>query len=207
MSRSIKSTCWLFLLVGCTVPSIEPTPFIGLAPRSLLVAPIDNRSGQPGLAEAFMAGLPAQLEVRGYYVYPTDTGLSWMRDQGWLRGQEPTVESLIRVGQEFHLDGVLVVTVRSWHSVFERVLESLDYDVGYQILSTIDGRIIWEHQAAGAYQRHLEPIRTDDRYLGPSFEPSMADISESFRFRDDASVVSALSRMVFQYLPLVSDPQ
>ncbi len=201
MSRSIKSTCWLFLLAGCTIPGVESTPFLGLAPRSILVAPIDNRSGQPGLAEAFIAGLPAQLEDRGYYVYPTDTGLSW------LRGQEPTIESLTRVGQEFHLDGVLIVTVRSWHSVFDRVLESLDYDVGYQILSASDGRIIWEHQAAGVFQRHLEPIRTDDRYLGPSFEPSGTDLTESFPFRDDASVVSALSRMVFQYLPLVSDPQ
>ena len=201
MSRGIKSTCWVFLVAGCTLTGIEPTPFLGLAPRSLLVAPIDNRSLQPGLAEAFMAGLPAQLELRGYYVYPTDTGLSWLRDQ------EPTIESLTRVGQEFHLDGVLVVTVRSWNSVFGRVLESLSYDVGYQILSTFDGRIIWEHQAAGGYQRHLEPIRTDDRYLGPSFEPSMTDFSESFRFRNDASVVSALSRMVFQHLPLVPDAQ
>ena len=199
MNRGITSA--LLVVAGCTVPGVEPTPFLGLAPRSLLVAPIDNLSGQSGLEAAFMAGLPVQLEDRGYYVYPTDTGLSW------LRGQEPTVESFTRVGQEFHLDGVLVVTVRSWHSVFERVLESLDYDVGYQILSTLDGRIIWEHQAVGTYQRQLEPIRTDDRYLGPSFEPSMQDFSESFRFRDDAEVASALSRMVFQYLPPVSDAQ
>ncbi len=201
MSGGVRRTWWAILLIGCSMQGVEPTPFLGVPPRSILVAPIDNRSGQLGLADAFIAALPAQLEDRGYYVYPTDTGLSW------LRGQETTVESFISVGREFQLDAVLVVSIRSWNAVFGRVLESLNYDVGYEILSALDGRLIWEYQASGGYQRQLEPISMEGRYRGPSFEPNGVDFSENFRFQNNAEIASALSRMVFQHLPVAPDPQ
>ena len=201
MSGGVRRTWWAILLIGCSMQGVEPTPFLGVPPRSILVAPIDNRSGQLGLADAFIAALPAQLENRGYYVYPTDTGLSW------LRGQEPTVESLITVGREFQLDAVLVVNIRSWNAIFGRVLESLNYDVSYEILSALDGRLIWQHQASGGYQRQLEQISMEGRYRGPSFEPNGVDFSENLRFQNNAEIASALSRMVFQHLPVATDIQ
>lgn len=180
---------------------VEPTPFVGAQPRSILVAPIEDLSSNPGLSDSFMAGLPAQLRDRGYYVYPTDTGLSW------LPREDSTIEDVLLVAREFQQDAVLLVTVRTWNAVFGRVLESLSYDVGYQMLSTFDGRVIWEHQASGGYERQMARMSMDDRYLGPSFEPSMADLSENYRFQNNASVASALSRTVFQYLPVGPDAE
>lgn len=196
MSEGIRASWLAILLVGCSLSGVDPTPFIGAPPRSILVAPIDDLSRHPGLPDSFIAGLPAQLRDRGYYVYPTDTGLSW------LSGEASTVEDVLRVAREFQQDSVLIVTVRVWEAVFGRVLESLSYDVGYQVLSTFDGMVIWEHQAVGSYQRRMARMSMDDRYLGPSFEPSMVEISANYRFQNNASVASALSRMVFQYLPL-----
>lgn len=195
MTRHVRPWCFAVALSGCAIPGIEPTPFLGIPPRSLLVAPVVNLSGQPGLEAAFVAGAAVQLTDRGYYVYPTDTGLSL------LRGQEPTTENLVMTGRELHLDGVLVITVTSWYAVFDRVLETLSFDVSYRILSTIDGQVIWEHEAVDSYHREREPIRVDDPYLGPAFEPGAPDYSESFRFRDNVSVASALSRTVFLHLP------
>lgn len=201
MSECIRASWWAVLLVGCSLSGIDPTPFLGASPRSILVAPIVDLSMHPGLSDSFMAGLPAQLRDRGYYVYPTDTGLSW------LPGEESTVEDVLGVAREFQQDSVLIVTVLTWDAVFGRVLESLNYDVGYQILSVFDGRVIWEHQAVGGYLRQMERLSMDDRYLGPSFEPSMADLSVNYRFQNNASVASALSRTVFQHLPVAPDVQ
>lgn len=201
MSKLLYPLWLASLLSGCSVSTVEPKPFRGTPPQSLLVAPIENDSGQPDLEVAFVAGAAEQLEDRGYYVYPTDTGLSLMRGRGM------TPENLNNLGRELHLDAVLVITVTSWYAVFDRVLETLSYDVTYRILSTIDGQVIWEHEAVGNYQREREPVRIDvGRYSGPAF-PGPEGSTDPSAFRDSASVASALSRSVFQYLPNAPDTQ
>lgn len=136
-------------LAACHVERVQPVPFAGTAPRSVVVAPlVDPQAMAPS---SLLTGADRALRGRGFRALPLDTGLDLLRGQGALR-PDGSID-LRAVAQRLDVESVLVVEVEQFEALGERRLESASWKITWRLVAAPSGAELWRHDDRGTWQR------------------------------------------------------
>lgn len=143
-----RALCAL-VLASCHVERVQPVPFAGPAPRSVVVAPlVDLQGASPA---SLLTGADIALRGRGFRVLPLDTGLDLLRNQQALR-PDGTVD-LRAVAQRLDVESVLLVEVEHFEADGDRRLESARWKVRWRLVAAPSGAELWHHEDRGTWHR------------------------------------------------------
>ncbi len=200
MPRTVPAplTCALLVLVlagACRVSRVEPTPLLGPMPRSIVVWPVlaEPYRSQP---EVF-AGLDLAMRMRGYDVRSLAVGQQLLAEAGLL--EDPF--DAARIGVVLGVDAVLRLDVREFTMVADRGLQSARWHLGWQLVSTRGGGVLWSFSHQGSWSRR--DLDTGDPLRRYDDEPGFVPIGGSAvpNFHDAVEVAAWLHRHAMDHLP------
>lgn len=200
--RRAPALALLLLVAGaCRAPMVAPIPLAGPAPRSVVVAPLRDDTGRPGLSALLLRGLDRALSARGYRALPLGVGADLLRQRGLLQEGEPAPDELQAAGRALDVDAVLLLRARDFGAEGDRRLEQAHWDLEYRLLATATGDMLWRHDLQGRYLR--PPDEPVDPTVAPDAErpPRPFGISRPATFRDLGELVAALHRAAMDRLP------
>lgn len=162
-------------LAACHVERVQPVPFAGAAPRSVVVAPLVDLQGMA--PASLLTGADRALRGRGFRALPLDTGLDLLRGQDALR-PDGSID-LRAVAQRLDVESVLLVEVEHFEAFGERRLESASWKITWRLVAAPSGAELWRHDGRGTWQRPA----------GDAFDPTA-------RPNDDPQVVMIGERVL-----------
>jgi hypothetical protein len=186
------SSVFLMLAVVACASGPEPIPFRGVAPRTVLVAPVRGEDIFVPLAQSLDETGHIELRNRGYEVIPVSVGLNMLRSAGLLDGDSNLDHGVLKTLRiEFQVDAVLVRTVR-YIGDTPRDASQIGlrpFVLSWQLVDTVSGSTIWSGEQAGggdeAASRLLTGPRspynwdnylTDEPEVGRGFETYTTDV-------------------------------
>lgn len=182
------------ILGGCRIGGGEAVPFLGPAPRTILI--------WPAVAEPFAAqqpvlftGLDLAVRRRGYAVVTTAVARQLLSDAGL----SPDTSDVEGVRRATGADAVLRLVVHDFEVQGER-LQRADWDLAWELESLHSGGVLWRFSHHGHWDRrapvdeHPQP-RLDEDHPPVLFNSRMPN------FLDAADLAAWLHRFALARMP------
>lgn len=179
--RSCRVALLALAAASCHVERVQPVPFAGPAPRSVVVAPLVDPQGVA--PSSLLTGVDGAMRGRGFRVLPVETGLDLLRAEGGLR-PDGSVDYRA-VSERLGVESVLLVEVEHFEAHGERKLESASWRLVWRLVSAPAGAELWRHEDRGSWRRPAGDAF--DPTARPTDDPPVAMIGERLP-ADHASV-------------------
>lgn len=182
------------VLAACRLGgSVEPIALRGPAPASILVWPI--AAADPDLPQLVLrAGLDVAVQRRGYRVLTSAVAAQMLADAG----VQPDPTDVAAIRDATGADAVLRLVVQRLEVEGER-LQRADWDVAWELTSTVTGARLWEYAHVGHWDRRapveVHPLPREDEAPPVLFGDRRPD------FRDASDLMVWLHRFALEHLP------
>ncbi len=152
------------LLSGCasSFSKNDMAAFQARAPRSIVVLPAKNDSGEKNARKVFMPTLAEPLAESGYYVFPLYATEMLFREQGLTDAVQIHQLPPQRFYELFGADAVLYITIKDLSTLYLVVYSSVVIDVEYLLKDTRTGAVLWESRKHIADRSFSLPISPAD---------------------------------------------
>ena len=139
------------LISGCaSVPKKDYTAFYTVAPRSILIVPVVNRSVEVDAPNYFLSSITIPVTEQGYYVFPVNTVKRVLEDNG-LSDADLVHKALApKVAALFGADAVLYISINRWDARYMLLTTTVTVDLTYELKDGKTGDVLW------ADSRHLQ---------------------------------------------------
>lgn len=134
------------LLAGCasSYSKNDQAAFQARAPRSIVVLPAKNDSGETNAPKVFMPTLAEPLAESGYYVFPLYATEMLFREEGLTDAAQIHQLPPQRFFELFGADAALYITIKDLSATYLIVYSSVVLDVEYLLKDTRTGAVLWE---------------------------------------------------------------
>ncbi len=143
----------LLTLAVSACATTEPydfTAFKDVAPRSILVVPVVNRSLDVDASNYVLSTLSVPLAELGYYVFPVNTVKVVLEQEGLHEPEQIHRMEAPQLAALFGADAVLFVTIKRWDARYTVLSTSVTVEFDYMMASK-DGRKIWAAERRQVY--------------------------------------------------------
>ncbi|MDZ4299003.1 MAG: DUF799 family lipoprotein [Moraxellaceae bacterium] len=153
MIRILLAALMLMSLAGCVTapPAKDFSAFNKVAPRSILVLPVVNRSLDVEAPNYFLSTISAPFANRGFYVFPVNTVKAVMDSEGMAdpdlaHRADPTI-----LGELFGADAILYVRINRWEAAYAVLSTRVTVDFDYEIKNGRNGESLWKDKQTMTY--------------------------------------------------------
>ncbi len=135
-------------LTGCAKPLApkDYTAFQQAAPRSILIAPVVNRTTQVDAPDNFLVTLSTPLAEHGYYVFPVNMVKHTMDDDGLSDADFVAQSDPTRLAGLFGADAILYASIEHWDARYVLLSTTTIVDVHYVLKSGRTGQTLWDRE-------------------------------------------------------------
>jgi hypothetical protein len=143
------------LSLGACVTTQTPKDyahFRAVDPHSIVVVPAVNRSLEVTAADYYLSTITLPLAERGYYVFPVHLVKRVMEDDGLSDADLVHSAPPERLGEMFHADAILYVTIEKWDSTYAVFATSTEVTIAYALKDAHTGETLWDDTEALVYQ-------------------------------------------------------
>lgn len=142
----------LFLLAGCVTQPVKKdlSAFVAVAPRSILVVPIVNKSLDVDAPNYVLSSLPVPLAEKGYYVFPVNTTKFVLEQEGYYEGDQIHQLPPEVLAKLFDADAILYVTINRWDAQYIVFSTQVTVEFDYRIVGR-DGTELWRENKRMVY--------------------------------------------------------
>lgn len=181
---------------GWRVAAVSPQPFAGPAPRAIAVWPWVREAG-PMSPDDLLADLDAMVRSRGYRAPSLAVARQQLLDAAVPPGPPG---DLAAAGRILAVDAILVLDVGRFEADGEP-LRRADWELGWRILSTTGGGLLWSHDHAGRW--HRRDLVDDDPLRRPEAEPEVVPFGgdRAPDLRSGRELAANLHRLAMDHLP------
>jgi len=182
-------------LAGCgtSLPGKDYTAFRQAAPRSVLVVPVINYTGDAEVADRFLATLPMPLAERGYYVFPASMVKKQLELNGLSKPYQIHKADTRQLASLFNADSVLYVEALNWMEDDRIPWRRILVRVLYTLKDGRSGALLWQDER---YYRHDLP---GDNNLAQVVAPAIASVTPNGP--SDYASVALATNAVALHLP------
>lgn len=150
LSLMLAAAC----LSGCVT---APTPksysaFYAERPRSILVVPTLNNTGNVQAPEFFLSTISRPFAERGYYVFPAHMVKRLLEDDGLSDAGLVHQTDATRFDGLFGCDAVLFVTIQRWDSQYVVLATQTTVAFDYLLKSCKSGEVLWQDKQTMVYK-------------------------------------------------------
>jgi hypothetical protein len=153
--RSLSVIALLIVLAtasGCATPNMSKhEKFLEVAPRSILIVPVVNKSVDVTAADYMLSTITIPLAERGYYVFPINAVKRVLEDDGLSDSSMVHSASTIKLANLFGADAVLYVIVNQWDAKYMVTTTQVTVGINYQIRSGKTNEVLWENSEKMVY--------------------------------------------------------
>jgi hypothetical protein len=121
-------------------------------PRSILIVPVVNNTGNVDAPSFFLSTLPVPVAEHGYYVFPTHMVTRVLEDDGLSDANLVHQADPMRLCGLFGADAVLFVTIKTWTARYILLKTSVEVSFDYVLKDGKTGDVIWSESQQVAYQ-------------------------------------------------------
>jgi len=141
------------LLSACaTAPSPKSySAFNSERPRSILVVPTLNNTGNIQAPEFFLSTISRPFAERGYYVFPAYMLKRLLEEDGLSDAGLVHATDASRLGGLFGCDSVLFVTIQRWDSKYLVLSTTTNVAFDYTLKSCKTGNTLWQDKQELVY--------------------------------------------------------
>ncbi|HYL90035.1 MAG TPA: GNA1162 family protein [Burkholderiales bacterium] len=148
--NALLAATYVVILGGCATADLSQTAFYQSPPRSVLVAPVVNRSLDVDASNYVLTTLTIPIAELGYYVFPVNTTKVVLEQEGLY---EPEMVRKMEPGKLcglFGADAVLYVTINRWDARYLLLSTTVTVDFDYELLRN-DGSQLWKAKKTMQY--------------------------------------------------------
>lgn len=182
--------CCAFALLG-TSCALREVPdwdsFYARQPRSILVLPAENETTEAEAPRFLMSTVAKPLIARGYYVFPVEATSEILASEGFTDGAELFQVAPERFNRYLGADGILLVTIKSWDTVYAVLASRVTVAIEYILLDARTGTRLWSNTCVA-----------ERRSGGASSGNILADLVA-------AAINAALTAALTDYIPLARE--
>lgn len=142
-------------LAACVTTQQTPkdySHFRAVDPHSVVVVPAVNRSLEVTAADYYLSTITVPLAERGYYVFPVHLVKRVMEDDGLSDADLVHSAPPERLGEMFHADAVLYVSIERWESTYAVLATSTEVTIAYALKDARTGETLWDDSESLVYQ-------------------------------------------------------
>ena len=152
-ARLIGIFLMVSLLAACaTAPSPKNySTFNSERPRSILVVPTLNNTGNVQAPEFFLSTISRPFAERGYYVFPANMVKRLLEDDGLSDAGLVHATDASRLSGLFGCDSVLFVTIQRWDSKYLVLSTTTTVAFDYTLKSCKTGNTLWQDKQELVY--------------------------------------------------------
>lgn len=190
MRKSLyAATLVSFALISLSACAAKPalkdySAFRGTNPKSIVVAPVTNKSIQIDAPDNFLVTLPIPLAERGYYVFPVNMVKRVMEDDGLSDADLVHAADARKLAALFAADAVLLADLVRWDSKYVLISTTTTVTIHYTLKSGKTGETIWDQELTTAYT------------------PQAANTGNPLATLIAAAITAAIERAAPSYIPL-----
>lgn len=126
--------------------------FRAVDPHSIVVVPAVNRSLEVTAADYYLSTITLPLAERGYYVFPVHLVKRVMEDDGLSDADLVHSAPPERLGEMFHADAILYVTIEKWDSTYAVLDTYTEVSIAYALKDARTGETLWDDTESLVYQ-------------------------------------------------------
>ncbi len=129
---------------GCvTVPKKDYTRFYAVAPRSILIVPVVNRSVNVDAPNYFLSSITIPVAEQGYYVFPVNMVKRVLEDNGLSDADMVHKASVQKLASLFGADAVLYISINRWDARWMLISTTITVQLVYMIKDGKTGDTLW----------------------------------------------------------------
>ena len=148
------SLCFLaVLLSACATtqsPQKDTSAFTTAAPRSILIAPVVNKSLDVDASNYVLSTLPVPMAERGYYIFPVNTSKFLLEQEGYYESEQVHGLPSETLAGLFGADAILYVTINRWDAQYILFSTTVTVDFSYRLVGR-DGTELWRGEKQMRY--------------------------------------------------------
>jgi hypothetical protein len=146
----LLSVACMLVLGGCATANLGETAFYQSPPRSILVAPVVNRSLDVDAPNYVLTTLAIPIAELGYYVFPVNTTKVVLEQEGLYEPEMVRKMDPAKLTGLFGADAVLYVTINRWEARYALLSTTVIVDFDYELIRN-DGSRIWKAKKTMTY--------------------------------------------------------
>lgn len=141
--RSLLPVACLLILSACATRDLSHTAFYQTPPRSVVVAPVVNRSLDVDASNYVLATLTVPIAELGYYVFPVNTTKVVLEQEGLYEPEMVRKMEPAKLASLFGADAILYVTINRWDARYVLLSTTVTVDFDYELIGN-DGSRLWK---------------------------------------------------------------
>jgi hypothetical protein len=141
----------IVLISGCaSVPKKDYTAFYSVAPRSVLIVPVVNRSVNVDAPNYFLSSITIPVAEQGYYIFPVNMVKRVLEDNGLADADMVHNAPTQKLAALFGADAVLYISINRWDARWMLLSTTITVDLTYVLKDGKTGGVLW------ADSRHVQ---------------------------------------------------
>ena len=134
----------IVLISGCaSIPKKDYTAFNTVAPRSILIVPVVNRSVDVDAPNYFLSSITIPVAEQGYYVFPVNAVKRVLEDNG-LSDADMVHKALTpKLAALFGADAVLYISINRWDARYLFLSTTVTVELTYLLKNGKNGDVLW----------------------------------------------------------------
>ncbi len=147
MKNSFGVALALLLVVGCASKPYDYTNFRKYSPRSILVLPPLNSSGDVTGSYSCLATVTRPIAEKGFYVFPVEVIDRMLKENGLPTPGEMHQASLKKISEILAPDAVLYLNVTGYGTRFSVITSNTRVTIVGRLVHAKTGTLLWEGRA------------------------------------------------------------
>jgi len=142
--RKLILFCLVILISGCvSIPKKDYTRFYAVAPRSILIVPVVNRSVNVDAPNYFLSSITIPVAEQGYYVFPVNMVKRILEDNGLSDADMVHKAPVQKLASLFGADAVLYISINRWDARWMLLSTTITVQLTYMVKDGKTGDTLW----------------------------------------------------------------
>jgi hypothetical protein len=142
--KPILAVLLVLALAGCATrpPGPDLSAFRTVAPRSILIVPIVNKTLEVEAPNYMLTTLPIPIAEKGYYVFPVNTVKVVLEHEGLYEPERVRAVEPSKLADLFGADAILYVSINRWDAQYVVLTTVVTVELDYKLVAKT-GQTLW----------------------------------------------------------------
>jgi hypothetical protein len=142
--KPILAVLLVLALAGCATrpPGPDLSAFKTVAPRSILIVPIVNKTLEVEAPNYMLTTLPIPIAEKGYYVFPVNTVKVVLEHEGLYEPERVRAVEPSKLADLFGADAILYVSINRWDAQYVVLSTVVTVELDYKLVAKT-GQTLW----------------------------------------------------------------